>query len=80
MDWTTLLAYLSGCVDEDCLRRNQQPAPHRQGRGWRVGDRLVMDAAGFSQVTRLTARWSCPTLLLRYVVWRMALVVPCSAL
>ena len=47
MDWTTLLAYLSGSVDEDRLLRNQQPAPHGQGIGCRVGDRLVMDAAGF---------------------------------
>jgi len=27
MDLTTLLAYLSGSVDEDHLRRNQQPQP-----------------------------------------------------
>jgi len=34
MDWTTLLASLSGSVDEDRLRRNQQPAPRRHGRGF----------------------------------------------
>ena len=34
MDWTTLLASLSGSVDEDRLRRNQQPAPHRHARGF----------------------------------------------
>lgn len=47
MDWTTLLASLSGSVDEERLLQNQQPAPHGQGRGCRVGDRLVLDAAGF---------------------------------
>ena len=31
MDWTTLVASLSGSVDEERLRRNQQPAPHGQG-------------------------------------------------
>ena len=44
MDWTTLLASLSGSVDEDRLRRNQAPAPHGQGRGCRVGDRLQLVA------------------------------------
>ena len=37
MDWTTLVAYLSGSVDEERRLRNQQPAPHGQGRGCRVG-------------------------------------------
>ena len=47
MDWTTLLASVPGSVDEERLRRNQQPAAHGHGRGCRVGARLVMDAAGF---------------------------------
>ena len=29
---------------------------------------------------RLTPRWSCSTMLLRYLILRMAIAVPCSAL
>jgi hypothetical protein len=81
MDWTTLLAYFSGSVNEDRLLRNKQPASHGQGRGCRVGDRLVMDAAGFrrkfcsggmkGQVAPVCGR-------LRQLGSRI--VVPCSAL
>jgi hypothetical protein len=32
------------------------------------------------RVMRLTARWSCPTMLLRYLHCRIATLVPCFAL
>ena len=31
-------------------------------------------------VIRLTARWSCSTMLLRYLIWRISIPASCSLL